>query len=352
MSLYCGIACRRKILQCSRLLSTYVTKTRYLFELKEDDDACKKAQQTGAFYLFHSLAPLLQAAESRYMAPRFSFLEVERLLHKFGQDAQRIEDSVLIGCSEQQEAWFALDLGLNSSFSIHGSLPKSEVETELKGSFTELRKAVFQLNSVDSSLLFTAQALLRWHDGHQFCSRSGQPTKRNIAGSKRTSPSNDIIYYPQMAPVVITLVSDGTRCLLARQSTFPKGMYSALAGFCDIGENVEEAVRREVAEEVGLEVESMQYSASQHWPFPNSSLMIACHATVKPGQTEIQVNLRELEAAAWFSYDEIATALRSKGLYIQQQNETFPFSVPPKLAIAHQLIKEWVEKQTCASLPA
>ncbi|XP_021115276.1 nucleoside diphosphate-linked moiety X motif 13 isoform X3 [Heterocephalus glaber] len=155
-----------------------------------------------------------------------------------------------------------------------------------------------------------------------------------------------------MAPVVITLVSDGTRCLLARQSSFPKGVYSALAGFCDIGESVEEAVQREVAEEVGLEVESMQYSASQHWPFPNSSLMIACHATVKPGQTEIQVNLRELEAASWFTYDEVTTALGRKGPYIQQQNETFPFLMPPKLAIAHQLIKEWVEKQTCASLPA
>ncbi|XP_023574405.1 nucleoside diphosphate-linked moiety X motif 13 isoform X2 [Octodon degus] len=288
MSLYCGIAYRRKISQGYRLLSTYVTKARYLFELKEDDGACKKAQQAGAFYLFHSLAPLLQTAEHRYLVPRFSLLEVESLLHKFGQDAQRIEDSVLIGCSEQHEAWFALDLGLNSSFSTHASLPKSEVETELQGSFIELRKAIFQLNSMDSSLLFTAQALLRWHDGHQFCSKSGQPTRKNIAGSKRVCPSNNIIYYPQMAPVVITLVSDGTRCLLARQSSFPKGMYSALAGFCDIGENMEEAVRREVAEEVGLEVENMQFSASQHWPFPNSSLMIACHATVKPGQTEKQ----------------------------------------------------------------
>ncbi|XP_030796622.1 nucleoside diphosphate-linked moiety X motif 13 isoform X2 [Rhinopithecus roxellana] len=226
------------------------------------------------------------------------------------------------------------------------------METELKGSFIELRKALFQLNARDASMLSTAQALLRWHDAHQFCSRSGQPTKKNVAGSKRVCPSNNIIYYPQMAPVVITLVSDGTRCLLARQSSFPKGMYSALAGFCDIGESVEETIRREVAEEVGLEVESLQYYASQHWPFPSGSLMIACHATVKPGQTEIQVNLRELETAAWFSHDEVATALKRKGSYSQQQNGTFPFWLPPKLAISHQLIKEWVEKQTCSSLPA
>ncbi|XP_057593122.1 NAD(P)H pyrophosphatase NUDT13, mitochondrial isoform X2 [Hippopotamus amphibius kiboko] len=223
------------------------------------------------------------------------------------------------------------------------------METELKGSFIGLRKALFQLNVKDASLLITARALLGWHDAHQFCSRSGQPTKKNLAGSKRVCPSNKIIYYPQMTPAVITLVSDGTRCLLARQSSFPKGMYSALSGFCDIGESLEEAVRREVAEEVGLEVERLHYSASQHWPFPNSTLMIACHATVKPGQTEIQVNLGELEAAAWYSHDEVATALRRNNPYNQQQNGAFPFWLPPKLAIAHQLIKEWVENPTCST---
>ncbi|XP_019668835.2 NAD(P)H pyrophosphatase NUDT13, mitochondrial isoform X2 [Felis catus] len=250
----------------------------------------------------------------------------------------------------EEICYHAVAQGLQTYIWEPASLQKQEMETELKGSFMELRKALFQLNTKDASLLSTAQALLRWHDGHQFCSRSGQPTKKNMAGSKRVCPSNKIIYYPQMAPVVITLVSDGTRCLLARQSSFPKGMYSALAGFCDIGESLEEAVRREVAEEVGLEVERLQYSASQHWPFPNSSLMIACHATVKSGQTEIQVNLRELEAAGWFSHDEVATALRRNNPYTQQQNGTF--WLPPKLAIAHQLIKEWVEKPNCSTLPA
>ncbi|XP_060060111.1 NAD(P)H pyrophosphatase NUDT13, mitochondrial isoform X5 [Erinaceus europaeus] len=235
MAIYCGIAYRRKSFWCYRLLSTYVTKMRYLFELKEDDDACKKALQTGAFYLFHNLSPMLQKSEPQYLVPKYSLLELERLLGKLGQNTQRIEDSVLIGCSEQHDAWFALDIGLNHSSSINASLQKPEMETELRGSFMDLRKAFLQLNAKDVSLLSTAQALLRWHDAHQFCSRSGQPTKKNVAGSKRICPANNIIYYPQMAPVVITLVSDGPRCLLARQSSFPKGVYSALAGFCDIG---------------------------------------------------------------------------------------------------------------------
>ncbi|XP_036911779.1 NAD(P)H pyrophosphatase NUDT13, mitochondrial isoform X3 [Sturnira hondurensis] len=263
MSLYCGTACRRKPLWCYRLLSTYITKTRYLFELKEDDDACKKAQQTGAFYLFHNLAPLLQKSEHQYLLPQYSLVELEKLLGKLGQDTQRVEDSVLIGGSEQHEAWFALDLGLNDSSSMSASLQKPEVEAELKGSFTEFRKALFRLNVKDASLLSTAQALLRWHDAHRFCSRSGQPTKKNVAGSKRVCPSSKIIYYPQ-----------------------------------------------------------------------------------------IQVNSRELEAAAWFSHDEVVMALKRNDPYTKQQNGTFPFWLPPKLAIAHQLIKEWVEKPTCPSLPA
>nr|KAF6457924.1 nudix hydrolase 13 [Rousettus aegyptiacus] len=158
MSLYCGIAFRRKSFWCYRLLSTYITKTRYLFELKEDDDACKKAQQTGAFYLFHSLAPLLQQSEHQYLPPQHSLLELERLLRKFGQDTQRVEDSVLIGCSEQHEAWFALDLCLNGSSSINASLQKPEMEMELKGSFVDLRKALFWLNVKDASLLSTVDS--------------------------------------------------------------------------------------------------------------------------------------------------------------------------------------------------
>ncbi|XP_027712924.1 nucleoside diphosphate-linked moiety X motif 13 isoform X2 [Vombatus ursinus] len=334
--------------QACRQVSTYVTKMRYLFELKEDDDVCRKAQSSGMFYLFHSLAPLLQMSGNRYLAPPFRASELERLLSKFGQDAQMIEHSVLIGCSDQREAWFALDLGLGNLCSS-GCLQKSEMETELQGSFIELRKALFQLNEKDISLIFTAQALLRWHDCHQFCGKSGHPTQKNVAGSKRVCPSSKMIYYPQMSPVVITLVSDGTRCLLARQSSFPKGMYSALAGFCDVGETLEEAVRREVAEEVGLEVDSLQYSASQHWPFPNNSLMMACHATVGPGQTEIHVNSQELESAGWFSLEEVATALRRKGSPSSEQDGALPFWLPPKVAIAHQLIWEWVQKQSSSS---
>lgn len=284
-----------------KLHSTYVRKMRYLNELKEDDSLCRQAQTSGTFYLFHNLSPFLQKVGEKYFVPQLS---------------------------------------------AAGALEKSVIESELKGSFTNLRKALFVVDGKDSPLLASAQSLLQWHDSHQYCSKTGQPTQRNVAGSKRVCHASGITYYPQMSPVIITLVSDGSRCLLARQPSFPQGMYSALSGFCDMGENVEETVHREVAEEVGLEVESLWYSASQHWPFPSSCLMIACHATVRAQQAEISMNRLELEEARWFGLEEIVEGLKREPRSSKQDDGSFLPWFPPKQAIAHELICEWVKQQT------
>ncbi|KGL93819.1 Nucleoside diphosphate-linked moiety X motif 13, partial [Charadrius vociferus] len=328
-----------------RLHSTYVRKMRYLNELKEDDSLCRQAQTSGTFYLFHNLSPFLQKAGKKYLVPELGAAEMKRILEKFKETEQWIEKSVLIGCSDEHIPHFALDLGWDNSSPIR-ALEKSVIESELKGSFTDLRKALFVVDGKDSPLLASAQSLLRWHDSHQYCSKTGQPTHKNVAGSKRVCHASGITYYPQMSPVVITLVSDGSRCLLARQPSFPQGMYTALSGFCDMGENVEETVRREVAEEVGLEVESLRYSASQHWPFPSSCLMIACHALVRAQQAEISMNSLELEEARWFGLEEIMDGLKRDHRSSKQDDGSFLPWFPPKQAIAHQLICEWVKQQT------
>ncbi|XP_009994700.1 PREDICTED: nucleoside diphosphate-linked moiety X motif 13 [Chaetura pelagica] len=320
-----------------RLHSTYVRKMRYLNELKEDDSLCRQAQTSGTFYLFHNLCPFLQKVGKKYLVPQLSAAEMKRILEKCKGNDQFLEQSVLTGCSDEHVPHFALDLG---------ALEKSVIESELKGSFTDLRKALFVVDGKDSPLLASAQSLLRWHNSHQFCSKTGQPTQKNAAGSKRVCQASGITYYPQMSPVVITLVSDGSRCLLARQPSFPQGMYTALSGFCDIGENVEETVRREVAEEVGLEVESLQYSGSQHWPFPSSSLMIACHALVRADQAEISMDSLELEEARWFSLGEVVEGLKREPRPSKQDDGSFLPWFPPRQAIAHQLICEWVKQQS------
>ncbi|NWR65335.1 NUD13 protein, partial [Bucorvus abyssinicus] len=335
-AIYQAVYRRASSLVC-RLHSTYVRKMRYLNELKEDDTLCRQAQTSGTFYLFHNLSPFLQKVGEKYVVPQLSAAEMKRMLEKLRETEQCIEKSVLIGCSDEHVPHFALDLE---------ALEKSIMESELKGSFTDLRKALFVVDVKDAPLLASAQSLLRWHDSHQYCSKTGQPTQRNVAGSKCVCHASGITYYPQMSPVVIMLVSDGSQCLLARQPSFPQGMYTALSGFCDMGENVEETVRREVAEEVGLEVESLWYSASQHWPFPSSCLMIACHVLVRAQQPEISMNTLELEEARWFGLEEIVEGLKREPGSSKQDNGSFLPWFPPKQAIAHQLICEWVKQQT------
>ncbi|KAI1886946.1 hypothetical protein AGOR_G00201000 [Albula goreensis] len=320
-------------LLASRDCSSYVSRMRYLMRLKEDDDACRVALQSGTLMLFHKLAPLLRpTARGIYQLHKLQASDVKGILGKLGENEQLLNTSVLIGCSDSDVPQFSLDVG---------SLEQAAVEEMCGGVFIDLRKAFFLLKGPEAPLVAKGQALLRWHQTHAYCSATGQPTERNQAGSQRVCLQNGATYYPQMAPVVIVLVSDGRRCLLARQSTFPRGMYSALAGFCDMGETTEETLRREVAEEVGLEVESLQYSGSQHWPFPQSSFMVACHATVSPDRAEVNLNGAELEDARWFTLEEIEEALKRKTPPRSKKGEPTEFWVPPSYAIANKLILEW-----------
>ncbi|MBN3299004.1 NUD13 protein, partial [Amia calva] len=321
----------------TRHCSSYVSRVRYLQHLKEDEGACRGALQAGSFLLFHKLAPLLQKAEAGgYRAVRLSAADVKGLLGKLGKDEHLLEESVLIGCLESQVAQFSLDVG---------RLEQGPLEQLSRGVFLELRKALFVLRGQDVPAVTRSQALLRWHQTHGYCSASGQPTERNQAGSQRTCQASGATYYPQMAPVVITLLSDGARCLLARQASFPRGMYSALAGFCDMGETVEETVRREVAEEVGLELQSLRFSGSQHWPFPHSSLMLACHATVSPENTQVSLSGAELEDARWFGAEEVQEALCRGGPPRRGEEGATTVWVPPPYAIANQLLQEWANGQ-------
>jgi NAD+ diphosphatase len=126
------------------------------------------------------------------------------------------------------------------------------------------------------------------------------------------------------------LIIDGERCLLGRQPQFPAKFFSALAGFVEPGETLEEAVARETWEEAGIRCGRVRYIASQPWPFP-SSLMIGCFAEALT--TDIHVDTTELEEAHWFDREAVLAAMRGTG----------PFNMPPKMAIAHHLVKAWAE---------
>ena len=183
--------------------------------------------------------------------------------------------------------------------------------------------------------LSQAKSLLYWHKHNAFCANCGEPTRASVGGSRRECDNCNRHHFPRLEPVVIMLVTDGDRCLLGRQSRFPPGMYSCLAGFAEIGETLEDAVRREIMEEAGLKVGRVQYFASQPWPFP-SSLMIGCMA--EAASTDITIDTVELEDARWF--------LRAEATLMLAKKHPEGFVCPPKLAIANLLMRAWVEGQS------
>jgi NAD+ diphosphatase len=181
--------------------------------------------------------------------------------------------------------------------------------------------------------LGTAKETLDWHIRHRFCANCGHESQAASSGWRRDCPNCKTQHFPRVDPVVIMLAIDGDRCLMGRQTRFPDKMYSALAGFLEPGETVEDAVRREIREESGISCSFVSYFASQPWPFP-SSLMIGCFA--RAVGNEISVDKKELEDARWFTQAEV----------IEMLADSHPdgFNAPKPVAIAHHLLKEFAEK--------
>ena len=199
---------------------------------------------------------------------------------------------------------------------------------------TDLRTIAVQglLDARATGLLGEAKSLLYWHARHRFCSVCGQPSHLSAAGWRRDCGACKAMHFPRTDPVVIMLAIDGDRCLMGRSGRFGKGMYSALAGFLEPGETIEEAVRREIKEESGIDVGRVHYVASQPWPFP-SSLMIGCLAEAT--SRDIVIDKTELEDARWFTRDEVKAML--------ERRHPDGLQPPNPVAIAYHLVKAWVE---------
>jgi len=165
----------------------------------------------------------------------------------------------------------------------------------LRGLFGLLDDTVF-------ALAVRAVQIMDWDRSHQYCGRCGTRTEASTTERARLCPACGQLHYPRIAPVVMALVRDGDRLLLARSPRFAPGMYSALAGFVEAGEGLEQSLAREVREEVGVEIANPRYFSSQSWPFPHS-LMIAFNCDHAGG--EIRVDPAEIESAQWFSVDNL-----------------------------------------------
>jgi len=227
----------------------------------------------------------------------------------------QLEEPVLLG----------LD-GEGAVFAVGADGLNAPLDARLMG----LREVGALLSPEDAGLLAYGTAMVNWHRAHPRCARCGAHTDVAEAGFLRRCPSCGAEHHPRTDPVVIMLVLDGDRALLGRQPTWPDGRYSALAGFVEPGESLEEAVAREVLEEASVQVEDVLYRSSQPWPFP-ASLMLGFHARYASG--EPAVGDGELDDVRWFEREELAAIAR---------DEIEGMAVPPPLAIARRLIDEWL----------
>jgi NAD+ diphosphatase len=224
------------------------------------------------------------------------------------------EDAIFLGIAGEQPL-FAIDAGASEPG---------------RGGVAGLREAATDLPAEEAALGAYAASLLAWHRRHRFCANCGGPTESRDGGHERTCPACGATHFPRTDPVVIVRVTDAQdRLLLGRQAHWPEGRFSVLAGFVEPGETLEEAVRREVMEESGVEVAEAAYVASQPWPFP-SSLMVGFEAIAVAGLPSPGDD--ELCEVRWFERSEVEAAAAGES----------ELQLSPPYSIARQLIDAWL----------
>ena len=247
--------------------------------------------------------------------------------------------------SEGRLAWQPVDgaagelvfLGLAEGRAHFAAVP-DEGNAEPAYAQRQIWATLGRLSADDLALYGAARSVLDWHARHRFCARCGRPTVLAKAGWQRDCMKETggcgAQHFPRVDPVAIMLVECEGMVLLGRQARFPPRSFSALAGFVEPGESIEDAVRREVFDEAGVRVGEVRYVASQPWPFP-SQLMVGCVGIAE--SLEVTVDATEIEEARWFTRDEVAEAM-TKGA------ESTSFLAPPPQAIAHDLLQWWLKQ--------
>ena len=231
-------------------------------------------------------------------------------------------EPILLGVNDGV-AYFAVDVSVLEDSSAFGIDPDC---------FRDLRDVGLAMADREAAMLAYARGYVHWHGGHRFCGACGNPTRFEQAGHRRrcTNPDCRRQQFPRTDPAVITLVTDGPRCLLARRGVWPVNRRSTIAGFVEPGEMLEDAVRREILEEVGVHVGEVTYHSSQPWPFPTSLMLGFTAAAIS---TEITVDAEEIVAADWYTRAEIHRQVAAGELLL-----------PPPDSISRRLVFDWLER--------
>lgn len=187
-----------------------------------------------------------------------------------------------------------------------------------------LRQALEMLDAEWYNAAAKAYSIINWDRNHQFCGRCSTQTEYRATPFERICPACQLVFYPRISPSIIVLIQNGDQLLMARGHHFLPGIYGLIAGFVEAGETLEDAVHREVKEEVGIKVKNLRYFGSQSWPFPDS-LMIGFMADYVSG--DLKIDPVEIESAGWYRYDQL------------------PGYPSFRLGIARKLIDAYVDEQ-------
>ncbi|MCG8590473.1 MAG: NAD(+) diphosphatase [Proteobacteria bacterium] len=263
-----------------------------------------------------STKPSPEASSTGYW---FAFRKRELLVTESG-GVESLESLETLGLSPLRTQF----LGMLGDTPCHSAELPDDAPAPAGMRFRDLRMLYGQVSETLAALAGRAVQIVEWDRQHQFCGACAAPTKRAEHDRSRLCTQCGLAHFPRLSPAIIVAVERGEEILLARGPQFPPGIYSVLAGFVDPGESVEDAVHREVEEEVGIRVRDVRYFGSQPWPFPNS-LMLGFTAQYASG--EIRPDLHEIEDAGWYRADAL------------------PNVFPGRISISQWLLHDFLERQ-------
>ena len=279
-----------------------------------------KEDQKTNYIIFYNEKPLINPSSDHSKNSEiklFNFNQLDNLL----DEAQYL---VFLGQNEGG-SFFAIDLS-----NIEQIKKNKNIIGESK--FIDVRSIAPNLSSESTGILAQAKSMISWNNTYTYCTKcSGVKLETKDAGYKKLCSSCKTEFFPRVDPVVIMLPTYKDKCLLGRQKIFPPRMYSALAGFLEPGETIEDAVKREINEESGLTAVDVEYKFTQPWPFP-FQLMIGCIANVE--NDVLKLDYDELEDAVWLSREDL------NRVFVGKRPQRI--WIPPAMAIAHQLIVNWM----------
>ncbi|KAI1727188.1 NUDIX domain-containing protein [Ditylenchus destructor] len=356
------------------VVSDFVIRARLLEYWERNDRALEAQLEAGKVVMMLEKEPLVEISpkSSANSGPKlkiFDYTELRKKVNLYGLEIGLLNSALLDVIPSTQKKrevsstayrpLFGCALRImtppeDSGISIESV--REDFANTLGGKFMKLQAAMRTMNDdYHSNILAKFQSLTRWYKIYRQCPKCGYILHMRASKAVATCITCDLDFYPTISPVIICLVRDPSNeyCLLTRRRGSPPTLFTAISGFCSAGETLENTVRREVAEEIGIECYAIKVlDMSQPWPIPDNSLMCGFTATADMSQ-RLDPAPEEIEYAQWFSRSEVEMALRrteQDPLFTNVKNQQYDLYnalqyVPPHGAIAHHLIKKWVENE-------